>query len=358
MYKYKILLIEDEVNLRDTIGEYLKIQNYEVTSAENGQEALDLIDYWIPDLIICDIMMPVMDGHKFHEILSQNKMLNAIPFIFLTAKNSSDIQKKCLLDGADEFISKPFKFDNLIEIIQSKLIKFEKIKKSYNNIFNGSKNVFYNEIDIPINEILETINLLIEKELDYDKNEKKLFYETIKISGARLKRTMHNLMLYQNIKNNRIEIDDEANSDLLLSFGKVKEDIALYSAKQEKRILSEITPAKIKMDSKYLEFILYELIDNALKYSGKTKKINIYGKIFNKDFYELIIIDYGDGLNENEIKQIQAGRQFQEIKKQGLGLGLFLSKVILLKSNGIISINSMEGHNTKVSIIIPLYIDN
>jgi len=83
MIKNKILLVEDELKLRETISEYLKIENYEVTSAENGQEAIDIIDYWIPDLIICDIMMPVMDGFMFHEILLQNKTLNAIPFIFL-----------------------------------------------------------------------------------------------------------------------------------------------------------------------------------------------------------------------------------------------------------------------------------
>ncbi len=62
MNKNRILLVEDEINLRETICEYLKYENYDIVSAENGQEALDILDYWIPDLILCDIMMPVMDG--------------------------------------------------------------------------------------------------------------------------------------------------------------------------------------------------------------------------------------------------------------------------------------------------------
>lgn len=80
MNKNRILLVEDEINLRETICEYLKYENYDIISAENGQEALDILDYWIPDLILCDIMMPVMDGHQFHEILMQNTTLNAIGY--------------------------------------------------------------------------------------------------------------------------------------------------------------------------------------------------------------------------------------------------------------------------------------
>lgn len=357
MIKNKILLVEDELKLRETISEYLKIENYEVTSAENGQEAIDIIDYWIPDLIICDIMMPVMDGFMFHEILLENKTLNAIPFIFLTAKNSSDIQKKCLLDGADDFISKPFKFDDLIETIQSKLMKFEKIKNSYNNIYTGSKNTFSNEINTPLNEILSSINHLMKNDQVIDKNQTTLFYETIKISGERLKRTMENVILYQNIKNNTIEFDNEAQSDIQESFNKVKKNIIISSEKQGKRIRTEIEPAKLKINSKYIEFIIFELINNALKYSKKNKKINIYGRIYSKGFYELNIVDYGIGFSPEEIKQIQATRQFNhDINKQsGLGLGLFLSKVIVLKSNGIFSIVSKKDHNTSIKIILPLY---
>jgi two-component system, sensor histidine kinase and response regulator len=354
--KYKILLVEDELNLREAISEYLNTKNYEVISAENGQEALDILDYLIPDLIVCDLMMPVMDGHIFHEIFLENKTLNAIPFIFLTAKNSKKIQKKCLLDGADDFISKPFKFDDLIETIQSKLIKFEKIKNSYNNLYTGSKDTFSDEINTPLNEILNSVKHLMENEQDLEKNNSSSLYETIKISGERLKRTMENVILYQNIKNNTIEFDSEAHTDIQECFNKVQKKISLSSEKQGKRIRSEIKPANLKINFKYLEFILFELIDNALKYSKKNKKINIYGRIYSKEFYELNIVDYGIGFSPEEIKQIQATRQFNhDINRQsGLGLGLFLSKVLVLKSNGIFSIVSKKDHNTSIKIILPL----
>ncbi|MDI5893582.1 response regulator [Flavobacterium algoritolerans] len=142
MNKNKILLVDDELNLRETISELLNYENYDVRTACNGQDALDLLEYWVPDLIICDIMMPVMDGSKFHEIIKEIHSLNSIPFIFLTAKKENNLMRKCLLDGVDDFISKPFKVKELISIVQSKIERFEKIKNNHNNLYLGKKKLF------------------------------------------------------------------------------------------------------------------------------------------------------------------------------------------------------------------------
>ena len=115
MNKNKVLLIDDELNLRETINELLVFENYNVITAANGQEALEVLDDWTPDIIICDLMMPVMDGYLFHEIVKENKSLSAIPFIFLTAKKDKNTMQDCLLNGADAFLSKPFKIDELIK---------------------------------------------------------------------------------------------------------------------------------------------------------------------------------------------------------------------------------------------------
>ncbi len=80
--KKNILLVDDEQNLRDTITELLIHNNYNVKEAANGHEALKILEFWTPDLIISDIMMPVMDGYSFYEIVKDNEMLNQIPFVF------------------------------------------------------------------------------------------------------------------------------------------------------------------------------------------------------------------------------------------------------------------------------------
>jgi two-component system sensor kinase len=85
MTKHKILLVDDEENLRETISELLIYENYEVKIASNGQKALEILDDWIPDLIISDIMMPIMDGH-FHKLVKENITLNSVPFLFIAKK--------------------------------------------------------------------------------------------------------------------------------------------------------------------------------------------------------------------------------------------------------------------------------
>jgi two-component system, sensor histidine kinase and response regulator len=359
MNKNKILLVEDELNLRETISEFLTYENYDIKTANNGQEALDILDYWMPDLIISDIMMPVMDGNMFHEIVMENNTLNAIPFIFLTAKKEIKIKRKCLLDGADDFMSKPFKFDDLIKTIQSKINRFEKIKNSYNNIYTGSKNVFSHEINTSLNGIIGSIDLLMDNEDSFDKNEIATFYDAIKISGERLKRTMQNLILYQNIKNNAIDFTANSHSDIFKTCLIVKKNILKFYENQEKRIHFKIDTAKIKISPNHLQFILFELIDNALKFSDKEKKVIISGTKYNDEFYELNVIDNGIGFSEEEIRKIQATQQFnrEENEQQGLGLGLFLSKTIVKKSNGVFSIISKKDQSTTIKLFLPLDCD-
>ncbi|MFV8359480.1 response regulator [Flavobacterium sp. LS1P3] len=360
MNRTKILLVDDELNLRETISELLIYQNYNVKSACNGQEALDLLEYWTPDLIICDIMMPVMDGSTLLEIIKDINSLNSIPFIFLTAKKESNLMRKCLLGGADDYIAKPFKIKELISIIESKLERFEKIKNSNSNLYLGEKQIFLHEINTPLNGILGPIELLIENQEKLNKKEISAFYESIKLSGERLNRTMQNIILYQNLKNNFVEFNDSFSSEILNSFLKTKEKIFKIHEDQEKRISFEIDKATIKISEEHLQYLFFELIDNALKFSSNNKIIIVSGERFNNKYYELVIRDFGIGFSEQELNKIGAAQQFnrEEREQQGLGLGLFLSKIIIKKSNGVFTIVSKENKGTTIKLFLPLHIKN
>ncbi|MFV8368288.1 response regulator [Flavobacterium sp. LB2R40] len=357
MNKNKILLVDDELNLRETITELLTYQNYEVKTATNGQEALNLLEHWMPDLIICDIMMPVMDGNTLYEIIKDTQSLSPIPFIFLTAKKEPNLRRKSLLDGVDAFISKPFKIKELIIIIETKIERFEKIKNVYNNLYIGKKKSFLHEINTPLSGILGSIELLIDYEENLDKKEVLSFYKSIKISGDRLNRTMQNIILYQNLKNNTLNFNAESHSEISSIFSNVKETLFRIYENKEKRINFEIDKANIRISNHNLYFILFELIDNSLKFSPDNKIVMISGTRFNENFYELIIRDFGIGFNEQELKKIGAAQQFnrEEREQQGLGLGLFLSKIIIKKSEGIFSIISKENEGTIIKIFLPLY---
>jgi DNA-binding LytR/AlgR family response regulator len=124
----KILIIEDEVQLARNISILLKAEKYDVNVASNGKEGLELVISWRPDLIICDIMMPGIDGYGVFSALQINPVTAAIPFIFLTAKVERSDWRKGMELGADDYISKPFSSDELIRAVETRLQKFQKVK--------------------------------------------------------------------------------------------------------------------------------------------------------------------------------------------------------------------------------------
>ncbi len=123
--KIKILVIEDTHGLREVIVDILTFEGMQVIEAENGQVGIDKAKEHIPDLILCDIMMPIKDGYQVFDELSQNIDLKDIPFIFLSAKTNSENVLEGMVLGADDYITKPFESDLLISSIKNKLEKKE-----------------------------------------------------------------------------------------------------------------------------------------------------------------------------------------------------------------------------------------
>ena len=133
----KILLIEDNLDVRENTEEILSLANYKVLTAANGKIGVELAQHEKPDLIICDIMMPELDGFGVLHILSKNEETARIPFIFLTAKTEkSDIRKGMNL-GADDYLTKPFDDTDLLNAIEIRLKKHEMQRKQYEGDADG-----------------------------------------------------------------------------------------------------------------------------------------------------------------------------------------------------------------------------
>jgi DNA-binding response OmpR family regulator len=119
----KILLIEDDVVLRENTSELLELSNYEVVNAPNGKIGVEAAKEVLPDIIVCDIMMPELDGYGVLEALTKNASTQHIPFIFLSAKTERKDVRRGMDLGADDYITKPFTEDELISAIESRLAK-------------------------------------------------------------------------------------------------------------------------------------------------------------------------------------------------------------------------------------------
>lgn len=131
--KIKILIIEDNNDVRENLSELLTLSGYETRTAMNGKLGVEAAMTFIPDLILCDIMMPELDGYAVLRILSKNEMLTDIPFIFLTAKTElSDVRRGMTL-GADDYITKPFDDVELLDTIEMRLKKHKTFAPAANN---------------------------------------------------------------------------------------------------------------------------------------------------------------------------------------------------------------------------------
>lgn len=139
-----ILLIEDNNEVRENTAEILELANYKVLQAENGKIGVELAQKDKPDLIICDVMMPVLDGYGVIHLLSKSSETAAIPFIFLTAKTERGDFRKGMEMGADDYITKPFDDIELLSAVESRLKKSDLLRAEFSNNVEGLNKFFDN----------------------------------------------------------------------------------------------------------------------------------------------------------------------------------------------------------------------
>jgi CheY-like chemotaxis protein/CRP-like cAMP-binding protein len=133
----KILIIEDNEDVRNNTADLLELVDYKVITAENGEIGVKMAKEQLPDVIICDIMMPELDGFEVLKVLSETSKTASIPFIFLTAKTDKTDMRKGMNLGADDYLTKPYTENELLEAIDCRLKKHDFLKKEYSHTIEG-----------------------------------------------------------------------------------------------------------------------------------------------------------------------------------------------------------------------------
>ena len=132
-----ILIIDDSSDMRENANELLELAGYKTYTATNGKEGLDLARKHKPDLILCDIMMPELDGYGVLRALENIPEMVSTPFVFLTAKAERSDFRKGMDLGADDDITKPFSGDDLLRVVSARLKKSLLLKKNFERNING-----------------------------------------------------------------------------------------------------------------------------------------------------------------------------------------------------------------------------
>lgn len=175
-----ILLIEDNDEIRENTAEILELSNYKVATAPNGKVGVQQALQQKPDLIICDVMMPELDGYGVLHLVNKNPDLMGIPFIFLTAKTERNDFRKGMEMGADDYITKPFTDIELLNAVEARLKKTDVLKKNYSADEQGVNELLSDVKGIDTLKELteENINTYTKKQIIYSEGKypNKLFF--------------------------------------------------------------------------------------------------------------------------------------------------------------------------------------
>ena len=179
--KKKILIIEDNADIRESSVEILELAGYEVLEADNGKTGVEIAQQQLPDMILCDIMMPELDGYGVLYLLSKNEETANIPFIFLTAKAERADMRKGMEMGADDYLTKPFDDMELLNTIESRFNKKDKIEAFYSKSFENLKQLSNQ------NQGLDELKKIIaDRKVKQVRKKQILYYESDNINGIYL----------------------------------------------------------------------------------------------------------------------------------------------------------------------------
>jgi two-component system, sensor histidine kinase and response regulator len=357
----KILIIEDEPQVRSNIQEILTLSDFETISAPDGAEGVHLARNCAPDLIICDVMMPELDGYGVLNQLRQHEATAHIPLIFLTAKSERANLRQGMESGAADYLTKPFSPTDLLKAVAAQLArqsfsnraaqaKLEQLRSSINLALP-------HELGTPLNGILGMSTLLIEGKGELSAPETLEIAYSIQDSAFRLYRLTQNFLLYADLE--LIASNPKRMQALRQGQGRCFSrstitEIVHQKAQEFKRVTDlrvEVHNAPLSIGEDKLKKAVEEVIDNAFKFSEVGTPVDVRGDFDGKTF-TLAVTNYGRGMTASQIADLGAYLQFNRAvyAQQGTGLGLILAKRLVELHGGLFTISSVPEQQTTVEI--------
>lgn len=356
----KILVIEDKQNMRESLVEVLGYEGFETISAANGRTGIQLAKEHVPDLILCDILMPGLNGYDTLTELRYDPVTATIPFIFLTSKTEWKDVRQGMQLGADDYLTKPFDIDDLLSAIRSRLEKQAAVSKQLEDLRLNLSMLLPHELRTPLNVIIGASSYLMSlglKQLPEPENIIEM-QTAIYESALRLQRLIENYLLYAKLRLMEYEPQKRTvkqwQSDHVVHIENVIPSLALYKAKKVERkddLGLELIDAEIWVSAESLQKIVEELLDNAFKFSNAGTPIRVTGRI-DGNRYILSIIDQGRGMTPEQIASIGAYMQFERnwYEQQGSGLGLVISRLLAQLCGGKLTVESQVNQGTTVNV--------
>lgn len=361
----RILIIEDQNSLRTDIAEMLKLEGFEVHEAPDGVEGIKVAQQTQPDVIICDIMMPKLDGYGVLQQIRKESQFAFVPFIFLTAKTDRVNMRHGMVLGADDYIMKPFVVHELLDSIHTQLNRRQHLDVIINDHLERLREniitALPHELRTPLNTILGFSEMLKLEAPALRPEQVSDWADHIHLAAQQLYRLIENYLYYVQIQvarhnpEAREEFEQAALTDAhVLADMQIEKTLQKYGRTAN---TVQLLPAPtLKTDQRAFMKILDEILDNASKFSPGDTPIHVTTQITpDGDYYQICIRDEGRGISPQQIQQIGAYMQFERgfYEQQGMGMGLNLVKNLIELYGGHLHVTSHKI-GTQVCVQFPI----
>jgi signal transduction histidine kinase len=361
----RILIIDDEEPMRMTIAMTLEAAGYETLQAESGAPGLALAREQLPDLTICDVNMPNMDGTAVLKAFRGDPDLASRPFIMMTGNPMQTPQRVGMNLGADDYLVKPFKAADLVECVEMRMKRAEvhwRVEgKTIQELRTTLHSVLPHEFFTPLAGIIGLSEVLREEASDLTRDQIVNYATDIERSGQRLHRTLRNYLKILDL--DQAQADPSAKprrSDPLkpADATAVIEATARTVTVKHARVSDlsfKIEPCSSPVDRDTLSVFTEELLENACSFSRQGTPIVV--EFFPEGGAVVLrVTDQGRGMTPEQINRIGAFMQFdrKRYEQQGLGLGLSVVGRLLQRANGNLNVQSTVGEGTIVSLSLPM----
>lgn len=360
----KILVIDDDSAVQSLTVKALEARGFRTLIAGDGVEGLEVARLQLPDLIICDIQMPRLDGYGTLAALRQDPTTATIPFIFLTGLTERKELRQGMGLGADDYLTKPFSVNELMQAVNMRLEKRAAVQrrseKKLEDLRGNIGLALPHELLTPLNGILGFASIMMDDEAIFEPHEIRDFARNMHISALRLYRLIENFIIYSEIELTASNPDKvaELRQGERISVREAIENIAREgagAAGRERDLIVELADAVVVMLASYFKKAVEELVDNAFKFSRQGTPVRITTVVAN-DLFHLTISDRGRGMTAQQIADVGAHMQFERrfYEQQGVGLGLTIAKRLIELHGGDFTIDSTLGQQTIVHVTLPL----
>ncbi len=356
-----ILVIEDDSAIQEAIVDILELHGFQALSAPDGVAGVAAARAQRPDLIICDIMMPFLDGYGVLTRLRQYPQTATIPFIFLTARTTQADFRQGMQLGADDYLAKPFRAAELIAAVNLRLQRqaelADRFQKRVEALHSSLVTVLPHELRTPLNGVLGGISLLKEEYTTLDPTDVDELFAIVEQSALRLRRLVENCLLYAELASAAAQGHGgrDAAGDACAA-GPTLQAIACQeasAANRESDLHLDLAAAWAALPPASLAKVGEEVINNAFKYSERGTPVTVAVQQ-EGDVLWIAVADRGRGMNRDEVAALGPFRQFKRsrFEQQGLGLGLAITQHILHQYGGKLAIESSPDGGTTVHMTL------